>query len=281
MRGLQIVKALRPLAQLNLAPWLLLGIWWSGQLPTMSRILLCAGFSLVLHITIVCANELCDQDTDTGDRTLVSGGSGLVSAIGTRRRVWFLLLFASSLALALLAMLFADGVQVAATLTPVMALCIFAYHSPPIRAGHSGGGGMLQALGTAVCLPVLGAALGNASIPTLPLTAMFMFGYAGHVATAYPDLDADRSTGKATIVTALGRYGSQLLCILLPLASTLLLVVAAASHRSEHAQQFFLGAGIAVAIATWLSYRLDSRGVLTALWLGASGWLILSSGALS
>lgn len=209
------LRALRPLAQGNLAPFLLVGALEGRRfgLPVAPM-----GVALALlwgaadHAVIVLANDLGDEEADRASRgaTLISGGSRVLvegaldrAALTRGLRVALALFAAVTLASAFAAP--ARAAVLAFAGAAALAL-LYAYGSGP-RLSYRGGGEWLQALGVGAVLPTVGAAMQPAH--PLPLegvayVALVTLGLAGNVATSIPDAEDDAAAGKRSPAA---RYG--------------------------------------------------------------------------
>jgi 1,4-dihydroxy-2-naphthoate octaprenyltransferase len=209
------LRALRPLAQGNLAPFLLVGALEARRfgLPVdPAGIVLALLWGAADHAVIVLANDLADEAADRASQgaTLISGGSrvlvdgaldrpALASGLRLALAAFVSLTIAGALAFPARAAVLV-GASVAA-----LAL-LYAYGSGP-RLSYRGGGEWLQALGVGAVLPTVGAALQ----PTHPLpleavayVALVTLGLAGNVATSIPDAEDDRAAGKRSPAARFG-----------------------------------------------------------------------------
>lgn len=163
------------------------------------------------------SGEVFDYDSGTDlairpeDRSPFSGGKRvLVEGLLTRSETWGIALAGYLLAILagiVLVIFRADGVLWLGVAGTAMA---FYYHAPPFRLSYRGWGevtvavcyGPLIACGTyLVQRGVLDAPVILASLPLGLLIAAFL------IANEFPDLSADRASGKRTLVVRLGRAG--------------------------------------------------------------------------
>lgn len=210
------LRALRPLAQGNLAPFLVVGALEGRRagLPVEGfGLALALAWGLADHAVIVLANDLGDEQADRLARanTLLSGGSRvLVDGALSRREL------AYGLALAALALVGVTALGMATVpahgatlaLCTLLALAVLGAYGHGPRLSYRGGGEFLQAFGVGVILPTVGAALqpahrGYLSPGSYALLALL--GFAGNVATSIPDADDDRAAGKRSPAARLGR----------------------------------------------------------------------------
>jgi 1,4-dihydroxy-2-naphthoate octaprenyltransferase len=209
------IRALRPLAQGNLAPFLLVGALEGRRLGLPIS---AAGIALALvwgaanHAVIVLANDLVDEAADraSAGATLISGGSRVLvdgtlprGAIEAGLRV---ALSSMALATAAAAAFSPERASVIALAAGAALALLYAYGSGP-RLSYRGGGEWLQALGVGAVLPTIGAALQPAHplpLEAVAYVALITLGLAGNVATSIPDAEDDRANGKRSPAA---RYG--------------------------------------------------------------------------
>ena len=208
------LRALRPLAQLNVAPPIVAGaalLSVPGHALEPRGLAVALGFGLLAHAFIVLANDAGDAEADAvaGRRTLVSGGSGVIpEGLLSRGAV----ARAAALAAVLLAGYGAAWSVAAGSVLPLVCagatlVLVWAYGLPPLRRAYADGGAYLQAAGVGVVLPAVGA-LGQGIVPPGSNPAAFvplvLLGWAGNVATAIPDRAGDGAAGKRTLPVRLG-----------------------------------------------------------------------------
>ncbi len=213
------IQASRPLAQANLAGPLLLGQALAYRITgrfDLRVLALVAVWGVLDQLFILWANDVADREHDGAERTLFSGGSGVLVegklTPGALRRgalAAYGLLGGLSFALAL---------GRSAWLVPLWLAAgalVHAYSYPPLRLSYRGYGEHLQALGVGVVLPLVGYAAQAGELGSLPkgfLVATYLLGWAGNVATALPDHAADARAKKRTWPVRFspgpaGRYG--------------------------------------------------------------------------
>jgi 1,4-dihydroxy-2-naphthoate octaprenyltransferase len=209
------VRALRPLAQGNLAPY-----WLVGALTGRREGLAVSGLGLTLaflwgvfdHGAIVLANDLGDEEADrlSHGATLLSGGSRVLLDGALDRRALTRGLTVCVVGLGLVTAL---ACRLFPSRSPVLVLCtlaalvlLYAYGHGP-RLSYRGGGEWLQALGVGVVLPTVGAAMQTAHAPYLAphaYAALVLVGLAGNVATSLPDAEDDAAAQKWSPAARLG-----------------------------------------------------------------------------
>ena len=214
------IRAARPLAQANLAMPLLFGQALAYERtglfswPVLAAVAL---FGVLDQLVIVFWNDLADRDHDDPERrTLFSGGSGVlqsgrisVAALGRAAAVVTGLLVALVVALAVwrTPWMFALG---AAAL-----LLLYLYSYGP-RLSYRGGGEWCQALGVGAVLPLVGFAAQAGELSSMPFEALLAtvaLGYAGNIATALPDVVADRRAKKRTLAVRVGVARAAWACV--------------------------------------------------------------------
>ncbi|MCA9573908.1 MAG: prenyltransferase [Polyangiales bacterium] len=274
------LRAARPLAQANIALPIAVGVAagvGEGARLEAWALAACAAFSVLDQLAIVFANDYADRDTDTTTRTLLSGGSGvLVDGSLTPASVGRAALAA---ALGLLSL----GAALAprrplAWVGSVMALALLQLYSfAPARLSHRGHGEWLQGLGIGVVLPWVGYYLvtGEPRAPLDVLLPMVLFGVAGNITTAMPDLEGDRAVGKRSLPVRVGEARARAWGVV-----TFLCAVALASAlgaaRFTADEQSLLAVSVVPLLAhlrfrTRLGYALV-QGTAMTLWLVAFAW---------
>ncbi|MEO0322053.1 MAG: prenyltransferase [Myxococcota bacterium] len=207
------LQASRPLAQANLAGPLLLGQALAYRITgrfDLRVLVLVALWGVLDQLFILWANDVADRAHDGAERTLFSGGSGVLvegklspDALRRGALAAYGLLGGLSFALAL---------GRSAWLVPLWLAAgalVHGYSYPPLRLSYRGHGEHLQALGVGVVLPLVGYAAQAGELASLPkgfLLATYLLGWAGNVATALPDHAADVRADKRTWPV---RFGSQ------------------------------------------------------------------------
>lgn len=210
MRLRNWVQASRPLAQINLAVPLVLGqaaAWFDTGSFSWGWLGASLIWSALDQLCIVYANDVSDHETDTGGRTLISGGSGVLqdgrlSVAQLRMGMWVAIVFLIA---------WSAGLGVAGRVwTPVYAVAalamLWAYSFLPLRLGHRGGGELVQGVAVGVGLTSLGYYLqgGGFIAPVWIVLPATLVGVCGNVLTAMPDLDADTGASKRTFVVQFG-----------------------------------------------------------------------------
>jgi 1,4-dihydroxy-2-naphthoate octaprenyltransferase len=198
------VQASRPLAQVNLALPVLLGqaaAWHQGRLFELRWLAAALLWTVLDHLLIVFGNDWADRDADGTERSLLSGGSGVlvqgkIRPGQLRAAMWtmvaLLLAYASVLS-------FHERPWTAAYTLAAISL-LWAYSFEPLRLSYRGGGELLQGVGLGMGLPSLGYYLQGAGFvaPIWALLPATCLGVCGNILTALPDIEADRAAKKKT-----------------------------------------------------------------------------------
>jgi len=167
------------------------------------------GVQILVQVSISFLNDYWDLETDAlnQNRTLLSGGSGVLSSGSLPRWVGLAtgcLLDGAAVLLALL-------LQISTASWGVLLAAIFAAHAytmPPIKLVYRGMGELSAAGVAALLVPTWGYSLQTGrfsadlllvALPLLP----FIMGLLLGIAT--PDYEADQQVGKKTLVVLLGR----------------------------------------------------------------------------
>ena len=203
------LQAARPLAQANLATPLLWGQAFAFSLtreiswPMLAAV---AVWGVLDQLFIVFSNDFADREHD-GDRTLFSGGSGVLQEGKLRPRdlaigaaTAFGLLGVLTFGMALHSSLWLLLLYVAA------GALMWAYSFQPLRLSYRGGGEVLQGLGVGVVLPLVGfwAQAPDSAVAWHDLLPTFLLGVAGNITTALPDYESDSSANKRTLAVRVG-----------------------------------------------------------------------------
>ena len=197
-------QAARPLAHVNIVVPLLLGhaaAWHVAGRFSFPWLLGALVWGVLDHLFVMFANDFADRDTDTGARTVLSGGSGVIqegklsaARIGAAAKVAAVALLVYSFAMSAFGRPWVPLFGVAAL------LLMWLYSFPPVRLSARGGGEWLQALGVGVGLPSLGYYL-QTNAPLAPLWVLApatLLGLCSNVLTALPDAKDDARANKRT-----------------------------------------------------------------------------------
>jgi 1,4-dihydroxy-2-naphthoate polyprenyltransferase len=200
-------------------------------------------FSLVIQLYIVYGNDYNDIETDRMNRTfnIFSGGSRVLVEGHLNRRelatgIWFMVVL---------------NVFVASVLTffykryfmlPIILLGMFLlylYSFPPFRFNYRGGGELLQIIGVASVLPIVGYyAQSNVidflQLPWVLVVILLPIHLANAVSTALPDYPSDKSGHKNTLVVLIGPQKAKYLIILLNFFSMILFVLIGWTGLTEY-----------------------------------------------
>jgi 1,4-dihydroxy-2-naphthoate octaprenyltransferase len=206
------IQASRPLAHVNIGVPLALGqvaAWHvTGRFswPCFAAALL---WGVLDHLFVIFANDFADHEADSGRRTLLSGGSGVIPEgkltarqVGRAATIAAILLVLYSCALAL----------VGRAWTPLYALAalllMWLYSFAPVRLSYRGGGELLQGVGVGIGLPSLGYYMQVEGLlaPGWVVGPAALLGVCSNVLTALPDVEDDTRAHKNTWPV---RYGMQ------------------------------------------------------------------------
>ncbi|MGB5310632.1 MAG: prenyltransferase [Polyangiales bacterium] len=198
------IQAARPLAHVNIvvpillghvAAWHVTGLfdgWWLAAV---------LGWGVLDHLFVIFANDFADQRGDSGRRTPISGGSGVIPegklapqqlASAARAAAILLLLYSCVLAL------------VGRTWTPFYALAalllMWLYSFMPVRLSYRGGGELLQGVGVGIGLPSLAYYMQTETVfaPGWVIWPAALLGVCSNVLTALPDVEDDTRAQKRT-----------------------------------------------------------------------------------
>lgn len=205
--------------------------FYYGALWSQTLFLLSLLYSLCLQLFIVYANDLADYETDKLNQTATpfSGGSRVLVRNLLSVRELKLGAFLCLNITVLLGFFFAYTKQdfSVLALSLIGPLLLWMYSYPPFKLSYRGGGELLQALGLALVLPLLGFMIqGGIQIQTCFFLALALF--PSHLAcatsTAIPDAASDHLSNKKTFVVSLGPYRSCFLIVLLHTVSYLAVI---------------------------------------------------------
>jgi 1,4-dihydroxy-2-naphthoate octaprenyltransferase len=198
------LQASRPLAHINIAVPLLLGqvaAWHVTGRFSWLWLGVAMLWGVLDHLFVVFANDFADHEADSGRRTLLSGGSGVIpegklSASQVER---------AAQAAAMLLLLYSCAlVFVGRNWTPFYALAAFLlmwlYSFMPVRLSYRGGGELLQGIGVGIGLPSIGYYLqgGGVIAPGWVIWPAALLGVCSNVLTALPDVEDDARARKKT-----------------------------------------------------------------------------------
>lgn len=174
----------------------------------------CGALVVVLvHVLTHFVNDAEDVVTDerTAAPTAFYGGSRAIQrGLVTPRRLLRASLWLAAAVAGLAGLLVAFGDWGGAGLALAMMGLGYAYSGRPFTLGRRGLGEVDAALVMGVLVPLAGAHAAGGVTPTLwaVLPVFFFEIVLGRLCTAYPDLAADRDTGKRTLPVILGPRGS-------------------------------------------------------------------------
>lgn len=278
------LQASRPLAQMNIAPPLVVGqaaAWhvtgqFSGPILLVSLL-----WGVLDQLYIVFANDVADQQTDGATRTLLSGGSGVLVEQKISRRALSMAAVAAATGLVLLSLVGAVWRPAIPAFGLAALLLLWAYSFPPLRFSFRGGGEVLQGFGVGVVLPALGYYAQSGALPP-PLWLClpgFLLAAGGHVLTALPDFEGDQVADKRTIPVRFGKVRAKGLAILLLTAAAALIAGWSPSLAPE-ARAAVVGIALLGSTVLALTLRRVSELMFAILGSGLSLTLWLTWGLL-
>lgn len=215
------LQAARPAAQINLALPLLLGqllAYKSTGAFSFAFALPLAYYGLAMHLYIVFWNDWADQRADQQNHspTIFSGGSRVLpDGLLTPRDLFIAGALAAFFVLSLGAV-FTFKLDRPWTLLLFGAgtFLLWAYSIAPLRLNYRGGGEILQALGIGLLLPHIGFyAQSNTFADSTYILPYFLHQLAAAIAFTLPDRDADRTSGKRTLASAIGLMPASVLAV--------------------------------------------------------------------
>ena len=198
------IQASRPLAHINIAVPLLLGqvaAWHVHGRFSWLWLLAAMLWGALDHLFVVFSNDFADHEADSGRRTLLSGGSGVIP----EGKLTPMQVQRAAQASAMLLVLYSCVlVFVGRNLTPFYALAalllMWLYSFRPVRASFRGGGELLQGVGVGIGLPSIGYYLQTEAVfaPAWLIGPAALLGVCSNVLTALPDVDDDARAQKKT-----------------------------------------------------------------------------------
>lgn len=167
---------------------------------------------ILVHVITHYVNDAEDVATDAqSDPTAFTGGSRAIQrGLVTPARLLRASALLGAIVVAVAAVELAMGDRVAAGLHLAILLFGYAYSGRPFMLGRRGLSEIDAALVMGVLVPLAGAhaARGIDRATWAVAGVLFVETVLARLCTAYPDLDADRATGKLTIPALVGRRGS-------------------------------------------------------------------------
>ncbi len=206
------IQAARPLAHVNIGVPLVLGqvaawhVTGNFYWPWFAAALL---WGVLDHLFVIFSNDVADHEADSGRRTLLSGGSGVIpEGKLTPRQV-----ARAAGAAAVMLLLYSGVLSLAGrSWTPLYGLAalllMWLYSFAPVRLSYRGGGEILQGIGVGIGLPSLGYYMqsGGVLAPGWIIAPATLLGVCSNVLTALPDVDDDERAHKKTWPV---RHGTQ------------------------------------------------------------------------
>ena len=198
------IQAARPLAHVNIVVPLLLGqvaAWHVTGRFSWRWFAVALLWGALDHLFVIFSNDFADHKADSGQRTLLSGGSGVIpeGKLSPNQVERAAQLSARAL------MLYSCGLWFAGrTWTPIYGLAalllMWLYSFAPVRLSYRGGGEVLQGIGVGLGLPSFGFYVQSAGViaPGWVIGPAVLLGICSNVLTALPDVEDDRRAQKKT-----------------------------------------------------------------------------------
>lgn len=198
------IQAARPLAHVNIVVPLLLGqaaAWHVTGRFELGWFAAALVWGVLDHLFVIFSNDFADRRADSGRRTVLSGGSGVIpegklspGQVARAAQVAAALLMFFSLALMLVGRPWTPAYALAAW------LLVWLYSFPPVRASYRGGGELLQGIGVGIGLPSLGYYMQCEAVlaPGWVIGPATLLGVCSNVLTALPDVEDDARADKRT-----------------------------------------------------------------------------------
>ena len=198
------IQASRPLAHVNIAVPLVLGqvtAWHVAGRFSWAWLGIAAIWGVLDHLFIIFSNDFADHEADSGKRTVLSGGSGVIP----EGKLTALQVERAAQAAAMMLLLYSCALFFfGRPLTPYYALAalllMWLYSFPPVRLSYRGGGEVLQGIGVGIGLPSIGYYFQAEGVfaPSWVIGPATLLGICGNVLTALPDVEDDAKALKRT-----------------------------------------------------------------------------------
>ncbi len=233
------------------------------------------------QLTAHYVNEYADFEADRGvfNRTIFSGGSGVLASGALHRRVALRAAIVTSASTLVLAALVAPSSRTAAILGLLALASAWGYSMPPLRILNTGWGEVVASLVVAVLVPVTGAAVNGGTVTT-PLAwtvvSLFFIHMAMLLAFELPDLDSDAEAAKTVLAVRLGRTRTRQVMVAAICAAGVLSVLAIARGSTSFwpTALSILPAAVTVISAYQDAYRYLTMAAVTTLMTFAVASLI-------
>lgn len=249
-----------------------------------ARYLLGQGMVTAIQLTAQLANEYGDADADTAvtNRTLFSGGSGVIpSGAVTRRAALVGARITTAVALAAMATMTAISPRTAVIGAIALAVA-WTYSMPPVRLLGTGWGELVTSVVVAGLVPLTGAWSQGAS-PTASawwtITALIPLHLAMVLCFELPDLESDALAVKRVLAVRIGRGATHRLISAAAVAGAVLLVAGGLAAGHPLARLGVVAAGVLPATAVVVGSRWRHWGLTT---FGAVGaFVVIVAGLLT
>lgn len=235
--------------------------------PQLGRYVLGQAVVTFAQVTAHYVNEYSDVEADRGvvNRTLFSGGSGVLTEGGLAPSVALGAAVVTSAATITLAVWLSVSSPVAAALGLLALGISWAYSMAPVRLLDTGWGELATSLVVAGLVPVIGLLVngGRVTIEFTWLVAMLLvIHFAMMLAFALPDLETDRAAGKTVLAVRLGQESTQRVLV----AAVVAVVALAAGGfvlSLTDGTGWVLAALLPAVVMAWAAFR-DRPTLLTA-----------------
>jgi 1,4-dihydroxy-2-naphthoate octaprenyltransferase len=198
------IQASRPLAHMNIAVPLALGQVAAWHVTGRFDVRWFAAgllWGVLDHLFVIFSNDFADRDADSGRRTLLSGGSGVIPEGKLAPQQVARAAGSAAVLLVLYSCALAPAGRAWTPLYGVAALLLmWLYSFAPARLSYRGGGELLQGIGMGVGLPSLGYYLQVEGVlaPGWVIAPAALLGVCSNVLTALPDVEDDTRAQKRT-----------------------------------------------------------------------------------
>jgi 1,4-dihydroxy-2-naphthoate octaprenyltransferase len=183
------------------------------------------------QLTAHFVNEYADLDVDqhVSNRTLFSGGSGVLARDELAPRVALRAAQTTSIVTVVLSIVVAQISTSAAIVGPVALAVSWIYSMPPVRLLETGWGELATSVVVTVAVPVVGALVQGGQVGRnlfWKMAALFGVHVAMMLAFELPNLESDRAAGKNVIAVRLGLAKTRRLIATLLWISALIIIAA-------------------------------------------------------
>lgn len=255
---------------------------FSGEVTDLSDYLLGQGMVTSVQVTAHYVNEYADVDADrlVANRTMFSGGSGILSSERMEPVIALRAAWVSSGIASLFAGLVANASPAASVLGLLALALSWAYSMPPVRLLDTGWGELVTSVVVAALVPSVGALVNDETIGSQLIWATAVLvpvHLAMMLAFELPDIDSDRAAGKTVLAVRIGRRAATTLFSVFLAAATLVGLIGTlldAFDRAWWLPPAALPATVAVTAGLRGRYHLLTWGAVVILMAVAVGLII-------